>query len=524
MKRNIMVLVLLVCLGSVAFSNGAKEERANSQTDDNRLITITWMRSENPAQPLNEENKCIEMIEKALNVRIDLQLVPASDWATKKSVILASNDMPDVMQGLTVDDLRKYGATGMFVNLLDYPDDIRDYLNIVQASDREEATRNFLVDGGMYAFQGLEYNRIDIASIPAIRMDLLKESNLSVPQSWDELYKDLLIIKQKHPDMYGFSTRNGTTYMIGQYAFELGSGGYPTFSKSGMYFEPTSKTWVYGPTSAGFMHVIQFLANSYKDKLLYPDYATMNKSDEFEKLSNGTLMMVTDNNSFVGRVYNPNIKGKNPDAYFDILKPMKNPNSTQRALRYEHDWTDDFVAISADTKYPERVVKAINWFYTETGRMVTNFGEEGVDYTMDNGTPTVNQALIEKHANDSDVFSGIQGDLGVGLLGLGLYVDESLYAQVSDPIMISEGKLIRQWTKDGLIEYNKSLPNFTTEEQQRITQLQNNIENTFMNEIDLFITGKTPLSKWPDFVKELQGQGTEELEKLYNDAYQRLLK
>jgi putative aldouronate transport system substrate-binding protein len=182
------------------------------------------------------------------------------------------------------------------------------------------------------------------------------------------------------------------------------------------------------------------------------------------------------------------------------------------------------VAISADTKYPERVVKAINWFYTETGRMVTNFGEEGVDYTMDNGTPTVNQALIEKHANDSDVFSGIQGDLGVGLLGLGLYVDESLYAQVSDPIMISEGKLIRQWTKDGLIEYNKSLPNFTTEEQQRITQLQNNIENTFMNEIDLFITGKTPLSKWPDFVKELQGQGTEELEKLYNDAYQRLLK
>ncbi|WP_165444062.1 extracellular solute-binding protein [Lachnoclostridium sp. Marseille-P6806] len=498
---------------------GAQAESSSSE----ELITITWMRSQSSVQPMSEENKIVSMIEKALNVKIKLQLIPDADFATKKSVALASDDLPDVIQGLTIDELRQYAPTGMFVNLYDYQEDVRDYLDIVQADDRAKATRNYEVEGGMYGFQTLEYDRVDIASLPAIRMDRLAETKMETPGTWGEFYQVMLKIKELYPDNYVFSTRNGTKYMLGQFAFSMGSGGFPTFSKSGMYYEPDQDKWLYGPTEDSFFSVITFMANAYKDGLLDPDYASMDKDTEQEKLSNGGLSVVYDNNSFVGRVYNPVLKQLNKDTYFDIIEPMESENNTRRALRYERDWTE-FTCVNVNTEYPERVLQAINWMYTEEGRMVTNFGEEGVDYTVDfDGNIITSQDLIDRHRNDADVFSGIQGALGAGLLGIGHYIDESLYAQVSDPSMIEEGKLIREWTEAGEVCYNTPAPTFTTEEQEEVTELEQAIDNVFSQEIDSFINGNRTLNEWTDFVQSLKDQGTERLAELYNTAYQRSL-
>lgn len=70
-----------------------------------------------------------------------------------------------------------------------------------------------------------------------------------------------------------------------------GTGGFPTFATTrGMYYEPESDSYVYGPTSEKFTRVVEFLQNAYKDGLLDPDYATMTKDDLFEKASSGKLM------------------------------------------------------------------------------------------------------------------------------------------------------------------------------------------------------------------------------------------
>ena len=85
--------------------------------------------------------------------------------------------------------------------------------------------------------------------------------------------------------MYGFGTRNGTNYLVGSFAYALGTGGFPTCCRRtrGMYYEPESDSYVYGPTSEKFTRVVEFLQNAYKDGLLDPDYATMTKDDLFEK-------------------------------------------------------------------------------------------------------------------------------------------------------------------------------------------------------------------------------------------------
>ena len=49
-----------------------------------------------------------------------------------------------------------------------------------------------------------------------------------------------------------------------------------------------------------------------------------------------------------------------------------------------------------------------------------------------------------------------------------------------------------------------------------------NLSNVFDQEIDKFITGKRPLSEWPQLVEALKKQGSEELEEIFNTAYARV--
>ena len=223
--------------------SSAKTEGESSDGED-ELITVTLMRSQSAVQPMSEENKVVELIEEKFNIHLELQLIPDADYTTKRSVALASADLPDIIMGVTTDELRKYAPNGQFLNLYDYADETKDYMDIVNAEDRAVKTKTFEIEDGMYGFQTLEYNRIDLAPLVALRMDRLEEAGLDTPTTWDELYDAMLAIKELYPDQYVFSTRNGTTYMIGQLAYAMGSGGFPCFSTSGMYYEPNEDKWL----------------------------------------------------------------------------------------------------------------------------------------------------------------------------------------------------------------------------------------------------------------------------------------
>ena len=112
--------------------SSASEESAafESEIGLTEPLTITWMREENSTIPLSNDVLAIQEIEKRLGVTIDLQPVPESDYSTKASTLLATNNLPDVMN---IDDtlLKQYHATGMFVNIRDYVDSAPDYLGLM---------------------------------------------------------------------------------------------------------------------------------------------------------------------------------------------------------------------------------------------------------------------------------------------------------------------------------------------------------------------------------------------------------
>lgn len=486
-------------------------------------LKLTWMTRETSQQKMEMDAPVIRYIREELNVDIELQVIPEADYATKRSTVFASNSLPDVLDNCDSTEVMKYAPTGMLLCVEDYRDYAADYLNLVEAPDRAVETNKFRVDGKLYSFRTLEYDRIALAPINLIRIDLLEEQNIPMPTTWQEFYDALLKIKEKHPDMYGFGVRNGTNYLLGQYAYSLGTGGFPTFSRTrGMYYEPYEDEYVYGPTSEKFTRVVEFMANAYRDGLLDPDYATMNRDIMVERLTTGKLMSVCDNNSFAGRIYNPAIKEVIPGAYFDLVPPLADQDGKIRNLRYERDWGSAAV-VSVKVKEPEKTVALISWLYSDEALMPTNFGREGIDYDMVEGIPMIKQEIVDRCMSAPDPFMAIQGELGVGLHGFGRYIDEKTHIQVSDPIFIEQGKVIAKWTDEGLLHYLPNWPPFTGEEASRITELEQALGNVFDQEIDKFITGKASVeSEWPALVESLKKQGSEELEKIFNDAYGRI--
>ena len=117
---------------------------------------------------------------------------------------------------------------------------------------------------------------------------------------------------------------------------------------------------------------------------------------------------------------------------------------------------------------------------------------------------------------------GIQGYLGVGLHGMGRYIDEYTYTQVTDPLFIEMGNQLDTWTAEGKIQFLPNWPPFTADETDRIVDLEMNLGNVFDQEIDKFITGKRPMTEWPQLVEALKAQGSAELEEIFNTAFDRV--
>lgn len=535
--KRLVVLLLVGCMALSTMLSGCgktadseentdkSSEEATKESDAEGLeeITITMMMAEPSTQEMPDTFPTLEAIKKKFNINVDLQIIPGADYPTKVATTLASNSMPDVMCGLTTAEVNQYARTGILLNLEEYKDYAPDYYGLIEAEDRAIEANKIRVDGNMYCFYTLEKYRIALGNFIGIRMDLLEEQGIAIPTTYEEYYDALLQLKEAYPDMYGFSSRAGTNYLIGAFAYSLGTGGFPSWdTERGMYYEPDTDSYVYGPTDEKFTRVVNFLRQAYADGILDPDYAVMDKDTMFEKLSSGQMMTVKDNNSFIARTYNPSLAQIDENAYFDILDPLVNEDGVARDFRPVKDWWDNVAVVSSQTKYPERVIEMLNWLYTEEGSLISNFGVEGEQYDMVDGKPVYKQELIDQYANADDVASAVLGSFGGGLLGFGLYVDESIYTQVSDPIYLENAERIDAWTEEGTVTYLGGWPPFTEEEQERVVEIEQKLSNVFNQEIDGFITGKTSMDEWPAFVEQLESQGTAELEEIFNAAYARI--
>lgn len=506
MKRFTATLLALMLVLSMIGTALADEKPSTWLSDE--LVEITVMRSENASQPIKNDAPKYQAIEELLNVRLVVEAAPASNYDDKKSVLIATDDMPDIMF-VSQSDVKKWASEEMFVNLSDYEDQMPNFFARMNSDARYSMLK---VDGSYYYAPVLQ--RIDpenpadpSGALVNIRTDLLEKYNIPTPTTYDELFDAIVTIQQNEPDLIGITNRKGTSKLLSCMAYPLGSG-------SDMYYDADlGGKWIYGPAHENFKEVLTYLHKCYEAGVLDPDYATNTKDMWAEKLSSGRAICTVDNNGVVGN-YNVALQTVDPSYQLAVIPSLTNSLGQTRNFSYDTDWLSQAWVISASSKNIDVCVKFLDWCYSDQGADVNGFGKEGVTFDYVDGKPVIKEEILAQYASGSNASYDVQSALGVGLNDVTPYVDTGCQMQME--VYQTGG---RQSISDPNLRIPSVTPPLSAEAQERYNELAVKVSDMFNQEVDKYIIGTESIDNYDQLIEKLRAAGAEEMEQIYNDAW-----
>lgn len=141
-------------------------------------------------------------LEEKTGVKINWTTYADSAWQEKKSLLFASNQLPEAFFGqeiLTNDDLLKYGTEGMLVPLESYitEENTPNLYKIFQ--DYPEYKSSITApDGHIYSLMSFDDGYVTTTNQPLfINKDWLENVNMEVPATTDEFYEVLKAFKEQ---------------------------------------------------------------------------------------------------------------------------------------------------------------------------------------------------------------------------------------------------------------------------------------------------------------------------------------
>ena len=518
MKTNrfvalLMALALILSLASLA---QADEKPATWLSDE--LVEIRVMRGENALQPILQDNIKLQTIEELLNVRLIVEVAPDANYDDKKSTLIATDDMPDLML-VDLEDVRKYARDDMFVNLTEHRDEMPNLFALIDANS---SLKTLNVDGSLYGAPVLQRMNPDArlsGQLVNFRVDLLEKYGLAVPTTFDELYDVMLAIHEKEPELIGLTDRKGTRKLLDCVAYPLGSG------SSTYYDEDLGGQWIYGPAHENFKAVLSYLNKLYAAGLLDADYSTNTKDQWAEKLSSGKAMCTIENDGVV-RNYNAALKTVDPSYNISVIPTLTNSFGQTRNFTYDINWTNQNWVIATSSDKQEVCIKFLDWCYSDEGANVNGYGKLGETYDIVDGNPVVKAELLDKYVvNGANAAYDIQSALGVGLNDITPYVDTGLQNQMEIRMLGSEEavaeyrELIASIAADDGLRSPVLTPSLSAEQTERYNELLVKVENLVWQEVDKYITGEEPIENYDKVIEAARAAGATEMEEIYNAAW-----
>lgn len=519
-RLTALVLALVMALSLVTVAQA--EEKPSTWISD-ELVEIRIMRDENPSQPITTDNIKLKTIEELLNVRIIVEAPPKASYADKKSVLIATDDMPDIMF-VAHSDVQTYARDDMFVNLSEYKDQMPNLFAVLEANP---SAATLTIDGSYYAAPGIQRINPDArrsGQLVNIRVDLLEKYNIPTPTTWDELYEAILTIQQNEPGLVGMTNRKGGSTTATRKMMDCMA--YPLGSNSTMYYdEDLGGVWVYGPAHENFKAVLSYLNKCYASGVLDPDYAVMTKDLWTEKFSSGNAICTIDNDGVV-RNFNVALQTIDPNAEIAVIPTLTNALGQTRNFYADENKLSEAWVISASSEHIDVCVKFLDWCYSEQGADVNGYGKEGVTFDYVDGKPVIKEELLAQYAaNGSTASYDIQSALGIGLLDISPYFDTGaqnqmeVYMMGSDEAIAEYRALVASIYADTNLRAPVQNPPLTAEQTERVNELSLAVENIIWQEVDKYITGQEPIENYDKVIEAARKAGAEEMEKIYNDAW-----
>lgn len=316
-------------------------------------------------------------IEKVTNTKLDIMQVTTSELDKKLNILMASGDIPDIIQCETDTMEAQLLESGILLPISKYWD---KYPNIKNARSEEIWDLMKYNDGNVYSIGIQNPNPLHCTSY---RKDWLDKFGMEVPETIDEYYEFAKKAALEDPDGNGkkdtFAFGSHKVIDVGQFDHIFGAyGALPNF-----WMEKEGKI-VNGSIQPEMKEALTMLNNMYKDGIIDPEFVTDDSKRWQQKIKSGTygagvtkihIFDVNNWNNYYGT-----FKQACPDGelvYGPILQgASENPVGVRRSS--ERGWLRTFVY--KDSKNVDAALRLLDYLMSEEGNRFVQYGNEGEHY------------------------------------------------------------------------------------------------------------------------------------------------
>jgi len=339
-------------------------------------------------------------VEKEAARLTNISLNNVASMATTKSeeafnLLIASGDLPDIVGGSSMkDNVNRYGPEGAFIGMNDLIDKYAP--NIKAFFDKNPDIRSSIqaADGEIYYIPYLPDGKFGRGYF--IRYDWLAKLGLEVPQTVDELHDVLVAFRDGDPNGNGKKDEVPLFMRHWEELIRMVTLWDGRMSGSDMFhdFHVVDGELRHGYVGEGYRVGIRNLSKWYKEGLIDKEIFTRGSRSREYLLSNNLGGMTHD--WFASTAgYNDVFKDSIPGFAFKAFVPPKGISGKrveehQRARVKVDGW-----AMSFTNEHPIETMKYFDFYFTEEGKRLANFGIEGVTYEMVDGKPTFKKEVLE---------------------------------------------------------------------------------------------------------------------------------
>jgi putative aldouronate transport system substrate-binding protein len=339
-------------------------------------------------------------VEKEAARLTNVHLNNVASMATTKSeeafnLLIASGDLPDIVGGSAIrDNVNRYGPEGAFIPMNDLIDKYAPNIKAFFDKNPDIKASILAADGNIYYIPYLPDGLFGRGYF--IRYDWLNKLNLEVPNTIEELHDVLVAFRDQDPNGNGKKDEVPLFMRDFEELVRMVTlwGGRMSGSDSFHDFYVTKGKMSHGYVEEGYREGIRNLAKWYKEGLIDAEVFTRGSRSREYLLANDLGGMTHD--WFASTAgYNDSLADQVPGFSFRAMLP---PIGTTGKRIEEHRRAEVKVegwAMSFTNEHPVETMKYLDFYFTEEGRRLANFGIEGVNYTMVDGKPIFTKEMLE---------------------------------------------------------------------------------------------------------------------------------
>lgn len=429
----------------------------------------------------------------------------ATDSEQVFNIMMASDELSDIIH-TQKNNAIKYGMEGAFTPLNDLIEKYAPNISKMLKEDPEWKKHLTAPDGNIYFISFLGDGKAAMGYY--IRQDWLDKLGLTQPKNVDEFYEVLKAFRDRDPNGNGIQDEvpmfarlyTGVIQLVNLFG-----------ARTDWYVEDGKVK--YGKMTPEFKTGISNVVKWYGEKLIDQEFFTRGGNSREEMLGND-IGGVTRDWFASTSTYNQKLAEKVPNMNFVAMDPPADINGkvweeSSRVVYSTNGW-----GISYSNKHPEETMKYLDFWFSEEGRRLMNFGIEGVHYDMVDGKPTFKPDLLTGEKPILQVLNQDGAQIEVGFKQDFAYEKQWLSPEAEEAM--------QRYSDNGYI--CEQFPNlsFLPEEQKTINTklpaITTYIDETLQRWI---LQGQNPEQEFDEYLKKINSLGMSEVIDAYQKAYDR---